>query len=94
MSTIIYYVTWYDEDYDDGRGGTYPVNADGTIACGPERMPDKFYGRERLAQEAADRFNQQSWELTWQKKQEKLRGQNYDSRRVVRYEIAETELEL
>lgn len=93
-TTTIYYVTWYDEDYDDRRGGTYPVNADGTVAYRPERIPDLFYGRKRLAQEAADRFNQQAEELTWQKKQEKLRGQGYGSRRVVRYEVAETELEL
>lgn len=94
MSTTIFYVTWYDEDYDDRRGGTYPVNADGTIAYRPEQMPDKFYGRKRLAQEAADQFNQQPEELTWQKKQKNLRGQGYGSRRVVRYEVEETELEL
>lgn len=54
---IIYFVTWYDTDYDDNRGGDYPVNSDGST-CHRLEIPDTFYGRKRLAQEAADRFNQ------------------------------------
>lgn len=93
-TTTIYYVTWYNQDYDDRRGGTFPVNADGTIAYSPERIPDMFYGRKRLAQEAADRFNQQAEELAWQKRREDLRQQGFQSWHTVRYEVGETKLEL